>query len=269
MKGALPLLGLLLLGGGRAAAEPPPPPPVLTRAHAHNDYEHARPLLDALDRGFGSVEADVWLVDGRLRVAHTTNALPRARTLEELYLDPLRERVAAGGRVHPGGPPFQLLVDFKTEATNTYRALCALLPAYASMLTAFHPDRTDTNAVTIILSGNRPIDLLAVEAVRYAGYDGRPEELAGRVAPSLMPLVSDNWRKHFRWRGEGPLPAAERAKLRGLVAAAHAQGKTLRFWNSPDAPAGWAELWDAGVDWINTDDLDGLQNFLRHRPAPP
>ena len=42
----------------------------LAQAHAHNDYEHPRPLLDALDHGFTSVEADVWLVDGELLVAH-------------------------------------------------------------------------------------------------------------------------------------------------------------------------------------------------------
>jgi hypothetical protein len=47
------------------AAAPVP----LTRAHAHNDYLHARPLFDALDHGFCSVEADVWLVDGKLLVA--------------------------------------------------------------------------------------------------------------------------------------------------------------------------------------------------------
>ncbi|HEY3560402.1 MAG TPA: glycerophosphodiester phosphodiesterase family protein, partial [Kribbella sp.] len=38
----------------------------LPSAHAHNDYDHRRPLQDALDRGFNSVEADVWLVDGEL-----------------------------------------------------------------------------------------------------------------------------------------------------------------------------------------------------------
>lgn len=32
----------------------------LERAHAHNDYEHDRPLFDALDSGFKSVEADVF-----------------------------------------------------------------------------------------------------------------------------------------------------------------------------------------------------------------
>ena len=33
------------------------------QAHAHNDYYHTRPLLDALSHGFCSVEADVFLVD--------------------------------------------------------------------------------------------------------------------------------------------------------------------------------------------------------------
>ena len=33
----------------------------LPNAHAHNDYEHKRPLFDALDHGFCSVEADVFL----------------------------------------------------------------------------------------------------------------------------------------------------------------------------------------------------------------
>ena len=32
----------------------------LMRAHAHNDFQHTRPLLDALDCGFSSVEADVY-----------------------------------------------------------------------------------------------------------------------------------------------------------------------------------------------------------------
>src|ERR1043165_7084012 len=60
---------------------------VLANAHAHNDYEHARPLLDALDHGFASVEADVWLVNGRLLVAHDEEAVRPDRTLQSLYLD--------------------------------------------------------------------------------------------------------------------------------------------------------------------------------------
>ena len=75
----------------------------LMRAHAHNDYEHGRPLLDALEQGFGSVEADVYLVDGSLLVAHYRDQVKEGRDLETLYLAPLAERVKKyGGSVYPG-----------------------------------------------------------------------------------------------------------------------------------------------------------------------
>ena len=35
--------------------------PLLMNMHAHNDYTHHRPLFDALDHGFASVEADIRL----------------------------------------------------------------------------------------------------------------------------------------------------------------------------------------------------------------
>src|SRR3954467_9283840 len=102
------------------AAEPKP----LPQAHAHNDYEHARPLLDALDHGFCSVEADIWLTPDGLLVAHDRKDIKPGRTLEALYLDPLRERVKAnGGRVYRERPAFSLLIDVKTDADATYAAL--------------------------------------------------------------------------------------------------------------------------------------------------
>ncbi|MFC1605118.1 hypothetical protein ACFL5F_08845, partial [Planctomycetota bacterium] len=92
----------------------------LSRAHAHNDYEHDRPLYDALDQGFNSVEADIFLVDDDLHVAHNRRDITSERTLRRLYLDPLRERVKQnGGRVYPNpGAPgqFTLLIDIKTGA---------------------------------------------------------------------------------------------------------------------------------------------------------
>ena len=42
----------------------------LGQAHAHNDYYHKRPLVDALSHGFCSVEADVFLKNGKLLVGH-------------------------------------------------------------------------------------------------------------------------------------------------------------------------------------------------------
>jgi len=70
-----------LVQGGQPEAPHPVGPTPLTRAHAHNDYEHPRPLLMPLDQGFCSVEADVWLTGGELRVGHELSATAPGRTL--------------------------------------------------------------------------------------------------------------------------------------------------------------------------------------------
>src|SRR5262245_54226321 len=124
-----------------AAGDDQPVEP-LRQAHAHNDYEHPRPLLDALAHGFCSVEADVWLTDGRLLVGHERNGLRPGRTLETLYLAPLRERVRAnGGRVYRGGPAVFLLIDVKTDAQATYAALAKELARYADILSVTRDQR--------------------------------------------------------------------------------------------------------------------------------
>jgi hypothetical protein len=63
------------------------------------------------------------------------------------------------------------------------------------------------------------------------------------------------------------MPAAEREKLRSFVAKAHAKGRKIRFWAIPSNRAVWKELADADVDLINTDDLPGLEKYLRERAA--
>ena len=60
---------------------------------SHNDYGRKRPLVDALQWGCISVEADVWRFDNEeeLFVGHNTASLNRDRTFRSLYLDPLLE----------------------------------------------------------------------------------------------------------------------------------------------------------------------------------
>ena len=242
----------------------------LPQAHAHNDYEHRRPLQDALARGFSSVEADVWLVDGELRVAHDLEDVVPGRTLESLYLAPLAQRIRENhGEVYSRGKgSFQLLIDIKSDGPTTYAAIDKALTKYENILTVFAGGRTFEGAVTPVISGNRPLDVLKGQKVRYAGYDGRLSDLGSGLPASLMPLVSDNWTNNFTWKGIGEFPAAERAKLRDIVAKAHRAGYTVRFWATPDVPGAarealWSELVAAGVDHLNSDDLHGLELFLR------
>ncbi|MCX4740617.1 phosphatidylinositol-specific phospholipase C/glycerophosphodiester phosphodiesterase family protein [Streptomyces antibioticus] len=257
-----------------ATGRPPGPRP-LWRAHAHNDYEHPRPLLDALDHRFGSVEADIFLVDGALLVAHSADQLDPARTLESLYLAPLAARVRAHhGSVYRGHrQPLQLLVDIKTEGASTYLALDHQLRRYHGLFTTYAHGRVRPGAVTAVVSGDRAARVpLAAQTVRRAFYDGRLADL-GTTDAAFAPLISDNWTLNFGWLGVGAFPEAERRRLRTIVAAAHARGQRVRFWATPDLAgpardAVWTELLAAGVDHLNTDDLAGLEAFLDARRTP-
>ncbi|MFJ4693821.1 phosphatidylinositol-specific phospholipase C/glycerophosphodiester phosphodiesterase family protein [Streptomyces sp. NPDC088766] len=277
-RGALTTFGAALTAvlappaGSAFAAEQRHRPSPLWHAHAHNDYEHPRPLLDALDHRFGSVEADVFLVDGQLLVAHDPVDLDPGRTLESLYLAPLAARVEANhGSVHRGSrTPLQLLVDIKTEGASAYLELDRRLRRYGKLFTTYDHGRVRRGPVTAVVSGDRAARApMAAQTVRRAFYDGRLADLGGTDA-SFASLISDNWTLHFTWLGVGAFPDAERRKLRALVRAAHDRGQKVRFWATPDlaGPARqalWGELLDAGVDYLNTDDLAGLEAFLDAR----
>ncbi len=254
------LLVVYLCGARLAGAQVP-----LAHAHAHNDYEHPRPLADALAAGFASIEADVHLVDGELRVAHDRGQARPDRTLRRLYLEPLRRRVdSLGGRVYPGHPaPLYLMIDFKTEAEATYAALKPLLAEYAAMLTQWRDGQEIPGPVLVFISGNRPVATLAAEPYRLAALDGRPDELDQNFSPQLVPVVSERYGKLFGWNGRGQMPPAELARLQALTAQVNAQGKRLRFWATPEQPELWRVLLAQGVGLIGTDQLTKLSHFLQ------
>ncbi len=238
---------------------------VLNRAHAHNDYEHSRPLLDALDHGFMSVEADINLVEGELLVAHHRLLTNPNRTLRSLYLEPLRQRVEANDGVvyHGQSRPFLLLVDIKSDAKKTYDVLHKQLSEYAAMLHVVRENELKTGPIQVVISGSRPIEKMRAQSLRFAGYDGRLGDLDSDATVHLMPLISDNAKKLFTWRGSKPMPADELTRLRDVVKKAHARGRKVRFWATPDRQSVWWLLHREGVDYINTDDLAGLASFLR------
>lgn len=240
---------------------------VLTHAHAHNDYEHPRPLQDALDHGFMSVEADIFLVDGELLVAHNLKDVSTDRTLESLYLRPLWERFKKNqGSIYGTHGTFWLWIDIKRDGGAVYEVLQQQLREYSEMLSVSVNDQWLEKAVTIIISGDRPFQEISVSDPRYVAIDGRLSDLESspnsQYSSSLMPVVSDNWRLHFRYQGEGPIVAAEQQKLRAIVSQAHNQGRKVRFWATPESEQLWKELLDSQVDLIGTDDLERLATFL-------
>ncbi len=242
-------------------------------AHSHNDYFRKHPVTDALAQGFGSIEADINLVDGRLLVAHDREHTSPEKTLEAMYLEPLRQRCRAnGGQVYRGGQnDFFLLIDIKADAEGTYAVLGPLLARYGDILTRSTPTNTTPGAVTAVLSGDRPDTTgFALRPERWCGLDGRLADLESNPPAHLVPWLSESWRPLFGELKDGKLTESDRLKLRKLTDRAHRQGRKVRFWGAPDRPAIWGEFRDGGVDLLNADDLPALAAFLegRHPPKP-
>ena len=162
--GNFPLLtvfAFLLLINRSAARSQVVLPSALVNAHAHNDYTHKRPLFDALEQGFCSVEADIYLVDGQLLVAHDRRDVKPERTLQALYLDPLRAQARKNrGRIYRDSPVFYLMIDVKADAEATYAALRDVLKNYADVLSEFGAKRLRKRAVTVVISGARAIEAM-------------------------------------------------------------------------------------------------------------
>ncbi len=240
-------------------------------AHAHNDYLHPHPLQDALDNGFISVEADIYLINGDLYVSHQRPASrDSAKTLRALYLNPLATRIKEHhGKVYDNYPGiFYLMIDIKSDGVSTSRVLKDQLEKYRSIISIIHDTTEETGKpVKIFLSGNRigvPVQNIMNNSVHLFSLDGRPEDLGKNIPSSLMPVVSDNYYKFLSWKGKGKVNPEEESRLDKFISRAHAEHKKTRLWGGPDNQVIWKYLLDHGIDLINTDRLHDLAVFLNN-----
>lgn len=246
---------------------------VVIPGHAHNDYLNKPALFEALDAQLISVEADIHLMKGDLYVAHVRPLWRNnKRSLENLYLKPLFDHVQKnGGKVYPNyDGPFYLMIDFKEGSVDMFNRLVELLEKYKEMLTVMENGILKPGAVTVFLSGSRPHQAVADAEPRLCFLDGRPNDLEKQIPAELMPLISDHYKNHLNWNGNGEMPEDQKLKLRKLISKVHAEGKKLRLWASPDKPNAWATFKALGIDFINTDKPKKFkEEFFRCYGTPP
>lgn len=224
--------------------------------HSHNDYLKPEPLMGAYKARAGSIEADVFLVDGKLLVAHTKGEIQSGRTLDSLYLKPIVQLFEqnkgrwAGKTVSPDRRySFQLMVDVKSEAVPTLKQLLEAVAPYREYF-----DRSlNPMAVQLVISGNRPTIDTWIDYPPFIQFDGRPNEVYDNETLKRVALFSDTYRNYSRWNGEGELPDQDRETLKRVIKRTRNYDKPIRFWAIPDTPTAWKQLAKLGVDYINTD----------------
>jgi len=228
--------------------------------HSHNDEMQSRPLDEALQDGFTSIEVDVHVINGRLLVGHTSkDAVHKNLTLEDGYLAPLQKRVERFGSVYPQAGEVTLMLDFKGNAQNTYNTLKPLLEKYHGMLVQVHGGEQQDAPVKVVVTGNQPqLESVAERTVFLDGSLKQALDHPGSIDPEVTPTVQGNYHMWFRWNGDGTMPTGERQKLDRMTQSVHEQGLQLRLWDAPDKIRVWETFVAAGVDRVNTDDLDGF-----------
>lgn len=170
------------------------------------------------------------------------------------------------------GQTLYLYIDLKTDGAATWPAvLRALEPLRsAGYLTTFNGSAVVPGPVTVIGTGNTPLDQIqGASPPRDAFYDA-PLPYLNTTFSNITASVSRtaNWAFSDAFGEMRGLEfnATQAATLRGQVAAAHAKGLMVRYWDTPGWPVGtrnaaWRILWEAGVDLINVDDLAAGADF--------
>lgn len=243
---------------------------ILTNGHAHNDYWHAKPLIQAVNAGFMSVEVDVHLLKGDILVNHEAAFTRKGRNLEKLYLKPLFEMAKANNfeSIYQNGPKeFILYIDIKQGCPALADTLINQLKPYEAMLTVWEDGVQKTGAVSVVIGDCGRRQEWVNAGKRWFYFDAHLNSIDDPLGPDFIPRVSSNLGSVTKWRGSGEMPLDDQNKIKEIVNRAHQNGRTVRFWAGTNRPKVWARLLDLGVDWINVDRLKRFQRFMKKRNA--
>lgn len=229
------------------------------RGHSHNDYHQNIPLLAAYYAGMGSIEADVFLRNGELFVAHEAAEISAEATLKKLYLEPLASFYRKNGNqaYKDSTHTLQLVVDIKQDHKNVIAQLIKDLSSYGDI---FNSHR-NAKAIRIVLSGDMPAPVEFKNYPGYISFDGRPKTVYTDEQLKRIAMISDDLKSYTTWNGKGTPTKNDEEKLRLVIEKAHQQRKPFRFWASQDSPNTWIVLEKLGADWINTDHPEQLRAF--------
>lgn len=231
----------------------------VANAHSHNDYEQKIPFYTAYNARFGSIEADIFLQNGELIVAHSKEELSLHRTLDSLYLQPLLYTVKQnkGFAYDDTARHLQMMIDIKTEAASTLRTLVQTLQKYPGLIS--------TSSIKWTISGERPSPDSFANYPGFIWFDGNINDNYSAAALSRITMMSGDLADYTHWNGKSNLPQKDEATITALVNKAHNLHKPVRFWGAPDVVNAWYQLMKIGVDYLNTDHIHELASFLNNQ----
>jgi len=232
-------------------------------AHSHNDYEQKTPFVLAYNAHFGSIEADIWAVNGDLFVAHNKSDIKAERSLDSLYIQPIvRFFRKNGGKAWRNYPStFQLMIDLKTPFEQTLSILVEKLKKYPDV---FDSDQNN-NAIRVVITGNRPDPSGFSKYPLFIWFDGNVTLKYDDQQLKRIALYSENLAGFTTWKGKEAMVEKEEIRLKQVIDSVHGLNKKIRFWNAPDDAYAWKTLINLKVDYLNTDHIQELSAWLQNK----
>lgn len=224
------------------------------RIHSHNDYHKPEPLVNALRNQAFAIEADVYLINNEIKVAHDIAELLTAPTLERLYLEPINQLFSKNNQQISKDPNYKpiLMIDIKRNGAAVIKAIADKISSYPGV---FDPAKNKM-AMQIVISGDRGQQDLWTSYPSTIYFDGRPKETYDPKTLERIVVISDSYGNYSR-----PSDSID-IKIKTLAQKVHQQGKLLRLWAIPDDAASWGHLRQLGVDIINTDKVEECRTFF-------
>lgn len=226
------------------------------KIHVHNDYNQNIPFWKSLSCDANAIEIDVLLSKGSLYVAHNLEDIDKKRTLENLYLKPLKKSLDLYKNTQK---ELQLLIDIKTEGYKTLEAIIKQLKKYPKIIT--------NKNITIVISGNKPLSEDYPTYPDYIKFDYQNTLFpTDKKILSKIALISFDFKNYSVWNGKGKIILKEYKALKRIINKVHSIKKPIRFWATPDSKSSWKALFDLKVDFINTDYPFECTTYLKSLP---
>lgn len=224
--------------------------------HSHNDYIGTLPFYEAYSNEAGVIEADVFVVNNELFVAHTAKEIAVQNTLKSLYLEPLSAKLKMlGGKAYQSNKPLILMIDIKSEADAALKLIVEQLKAC--------PEIISNKNVKIVISGNRPSINKWTSWPEFIYFDGRLNETYSPAELARVEMISEDLHKITVWNGKGVLTQTDLEKIQQSIKSVHDQNKKVRFWGTQDNVNTWMTLMNLKVDFIGTDNVAALSQFIK------
>ncbi|MFI3327582.1 MAG: hypothetical protein SNH79_02625 [Rikenellaceae bacterium] len=210
--------------------------------HSHNDSSRLAPFHDAYAYGAEILGIEVAMHNGEIIALSNNEVAAQCPTMEELYLTPIKSSMDAGRNVD-----LTLLIDAKGNETTLLTLFKLINERYTEII--------GEKKIKFIVHSNVPKADVLAKYPDYVMFDSSIHPLYSAEQLNRVALFSEEFGVYSGWNGLEGMSTEDIKRVTAVIKKAHAQGKPIRFIDTPDNVNTWVTLSNMGADVINTEQV--------------